>query len=348
MNIFLVPYTWARHVSTSLMTGSAALLVWWFMLFLTVIVRPAINFGFSQGFEGAALLGFTSAVIAATSMLTEMSLRREGPLKRFGLPILVALIALIFTWLSFGMAHGISRIWAGESGDVLASDSSYVTFRFRFLQWAAAGFCAGLAPLTVRLYLYRRWAQLFDHLGGGIASGAIGGAVWHMFGYFGFSVLGTHYLPPDLYLAPALGLFAWGFSYGLLTWGVPDELYAAWMRILSTTRFGHRIPIDRVLGGGAERFVGHFPRGLDVHIPADKAVAELHVSFVTNGQSHYVVRGLSQQPTMVKRFLERVDLRYDPRRPAPLETDLKNEDVVLIGPNGESVVEFILLPKEES
>jgi len=93
--------------------------------------------------------------------------------------------------------------------------------------------------------------------------------------------------------------------------------------------------------------VGHFPRGLDLYLPADQAVAELHISFIVDGNSRYAVRGLSIQPTQVKRFLERVDLRYDPRRPAPLETELKMEDRILLGPGGETVVEFIMLPKEE-
>ena len=76
-------------------------------------------------------------------------------------------------------------------------------------------------------------------------------------------------------------------------------------------------------------------------------MAELHASFVVDDAQNYAVRGLSVQPTVVKRFLERIDLRYDPRRPAPLETDLKMEDRILIGPNQETVVEFLMLPKEE-
>jgi hypothetical protein len=51
---------------------------------------------------------------------------------------------------------------------------------------------------------------------------------------------------------------------------------------------------------------------------------------------------------MVKRMMESVDLRYDPRRPAPLETTLQNEDRIVMGAGGtQSEVEFLLLPKEE-
>jgi len=47
--------------------------------------------------------------------------------------------------------------------------------------------------------------------------------------------------------------------------------------------------------------------------------------------------------------LERVDLRYDPRRPAPLETDLRMEDRVFLGAGAaQTEVEFLLLPKEET
>jgi hypothetical protein len=49
----------------------------------------------------------------------------------------------------------------------------------------------------------------------------------------------------------------------------------------------------------------------------------------------------------VKRPLERIDLRYDPRRPAPLETTLDMEDRILVGPGGDTEIEFLMLPKEE-
>jgi len=51
----------------------------------------------------------------------------------------------------------------------------------------------------------------------------------------------------------------------------------------------------------------------------------------------------------VKRFLEKVDLRYDPRRPAPLETRLASGDRIRIstGQDAFAELEFIMLPKEE-
>ena len=79
----------------------------------------------------------------------------------------------------------------------------------------------------------------------------------------------------------------------------------------------------------------------------EQGVAELHLSVVVDERYRYAVRGLSVQPTLVRRFLERIDLRYDPMRPAPLETQLSMEDRVVLGEAGASELEFILLPKEE-
>ena len=152
----------------------------------------------------------------------------------------------------------------------------------------------------------------------------------------------------DLYLGSALGAFFWGVMFGLFVWPIPRSLYAGWIRVLSAERYGMRVPIDRPDGASSERFIGHFPRGLDLYLPGECGVAELHTSFVVDAEQNYSVRGLSQQPTRVKRFLESIDLSYAPSRPAPLETALAMEDRVYMG-NGEqeSVVEFLLLPKEE-
>jgi len=84
------------------------------------------------------------------------------------------------------------------------------------------------------------------------------------------------------------------------------------------------------------------------YLPVEQGVAELHTSFVRTSDARYTVRGLSQQPTLVKRPLERIDIRYDPARPAPLETELRSEDVVILSDGrNEAQVEFVMLPKEE-
>ena len=73
---------------------------------------------------------------------------------------------------------------------------------------------------------------------------------------------------------------------------------------------------------------------------------ELHVSaYVEEGQK-YIVRGLSQQSTVIKRSLETVQLHYNPQSPQPSETQLYSEDIIYIGAGG--VLEFIMLPREET
>ena len=75
---------------------------------------------------------------------------------------------------------------------------------------------------------------------------------------------------------------------------------------------------------------------------------KLHVSVSYDGKQIYRARGLTVAPTVLRRLFERLDLRYDPRRPAPLETRLNSGDRLEIGRGDHgAVVEFILLPKEE-
>jgi hypothetical protein len=182
--------------------------------------------------------------------------------------------------------------------------------------------------------------ELVYHIGGGGAASMLAAAVWHTFGHYS-DLFG------DLYVAGAAAALVWGFVHGLLCWGLPDDLYAGWVRVLSHDRYGVRIPLDSQ-AGTVERFVGHFPRGLDLYLPVERGVAELHASFLADENQRYSVRGLSVSPTVTKRFLERIDLRYDERRPAPFETELSMEDRVLLGEKGLVVLEFVLLPREEA
>jgi hypothetical protein len=179
----------------------------------------------------------------------------------------------------------------------------------------------------------------YNHLFGGLASGLAAAAVWHILNY---SVVG------DFYWASAWGFLIMGFSFGTLVWGIPPDLYAGWFRVLSHHRYGHRLPIQNPNDAFSECFVGHFPRGLNLYVEHEHGVAEMHASFVGDKAGQYAVRGLTQSPTVVKRFLERFDLSYDPASPVPLEADLKMEDIIIMGGAGAAThVEFLLLPKEE-
>ena len=146
-------------------------------------------------------------------------------------------------------------------------------------------------------------------------------AVWHTLSY---QIIG------DFYVATAIGFLVMGLCFGSLTWAVPPDLYLGWVRVLSAHRYGHRIPVLGPDEAFSERFVGHFPRGLDVFVEHEHGVAEIHASFVGEASGRYAVRGLSQSPTYIMRFIERLDLTYDARSPVPLESDLNMEDVVVM------------------
>lgn len=338
MNIFLVPHTWARHIAVALVVGGAALLNWYAFLHLIVWAGPTLEgWGLlpSIGTEGTLFLASTAAVIAGTSLLAEHSLRRSPLWKRAALPAAAAAMTLIMALMGIGVTTFIMRyIVTGSDIRPLVSDPSLVSLRYRLLTWMFCGVASGMGPLLVR-----KFQGIVVHALGGLAAGGLAGAVWHWLGY---QVVG------DLYLASAMACFVWGVVHGFFVWTVPSELYAGWVRVLSAERFAWRVPVDRIDGASSERFVGHFPRGLDTYLSAENGVAELHTSFVVDKNHHYAVRGLSQQPTLVKRLLESVDLRYDPRRPAPLETALHTEDRIVMGAGAtQSEVEFLLLPKEE-
>jgi len=337
MNIVLIPYTWTRHVAPGLVTGSVALFAWWGWLIYYTVLAPKL---FSMGLlltlpaQGFMLLCSVSALLAGTSVAMEGALYRHSVLRRAATIVAVAFGTFVASAIAFGVTGGIVGVFMGQEMSAIAADGSLVTLRYRVMQWIMVGLMTGLGPVVAR-----RGAGFLTHAFGGMVSAGIGCATWH---YLGF------HLFQDYYLASALGFFSWGLFYGLLIWAVPRDLYAGWVRVLSAYRYGYRIPIDSLQGGLSERFVGHFPRGLDLFLPVERGVAELHVSALVDGEQNYAVRGLSVWPTLTRRMLERVDLRYDPRSPAPLQTYLHNGDrMVLSDGVNETHLEFLLLPKEE-
>jgi hypothetical protein len=366
VNIYLIPYTGMRHVVMGVILASAGLCAWWWVLFLQVQALPFLylrtGMVWSQALDGFLYVGTLLAVVTSGSMLAEGSLRRRPIRWRIFYAVLAVAIALLLLMINWGMMRLCMPLFTPDTIDELLADRSLVTLRFRIGIWLAAGFAAGTGAFLSRWLhggITRRWSwggrddvgptppqswpefflALFAHCGGGLAAGAFAATSWHLLGYYSG-------LQGDLYRASALAAAVFGGIYGLLVWPIPEDLYVGWVRVLSYERYGLRIPVPHVDGKPAERFVGHFPRGLDLYLPAERGVAELHTSFVSSGDK-YTVRGLSIEPTIVRRTLERIDLRYDPRRPAPLETTLKMEDRVLLGPKGETEIEFLMLPKEE-
>jgi len=338
MNIYLVPYNWTRHVVVSLAVGGAAIMTWFLFLHVRVWLGPTLfKWGilWSEMAEGPLLLGLVAAAIAFASIYTEHSLRRSALPVRFMAAGIALGVAFVFAVVGYAVFYVIEGFLAHKEMKEVVADPSLASHRHHLWMWLAAGFGSGLGPLIAR-----KGSGVYPHIIGGVVAGGFGAAVWQ---YLGYNMFG------DLYLAAAMGVLVWGLLHGALVWGIPNDLYAGWVRVLSTYRYGYRIPVDKVEGGHSERFIGHFPRGLDLFLPVEHGVAELHTSFVVDDKHNYALRGLSQQPTEVKRFLERIDLRYDPTRPAPLEIELNSEDRIVMGDNtNETEVEFILLPKEET
>lgn len=334
MNIFLVPYTWWRHLQVATLTSAFALLAWWLSLTWFCWIGPF----WTIEWDGAIFLTAVATGTAAASVIAESTLRRQPLRWRISRTVLAALLsgglALVWYWL-----------WTMLSAPALFSsfpedigEPSLVSLRFRLGAFAMTGVSVAVGPGVVR-----RGRALLTHFAAGVSAGLASGAVWHFCNYPLYNIFG------DLYLASGLAALAFGGVFGLLSWGIPDELYAGWLRVLSPTRFGYRIPVDAMDRSPKERFVGHFPRGLDMWAPVDDGVMELHLSVFVDAQQRYRARGLTLRSTVVRRFLERIDIRYDPRRPAPLETRLSSGDRLTLGDEAQAstTVEFIMLPREE-
>jgi len=332
VNIFLIPYTWYRHLAMALWCAAWGLAAWAGVLTFFVKLSP----GWHPALDGSILISTLSGTIAFASISGEAALRRRSVFASSWRLVLATGLSVGLAMLGYWFwTEVFNRLLYADQAALDAVDSSLVTLRYRVGAFALAGLASGIGPLVLR-----KGQGWLNHLSGGLASGLAGGATWHLLNYQGHG--------SDLFWAGAgLGL-VWGFVYGLLVWGVPDELYAGWVRVLSWNRYSHRIPVDALDGSPNERFVGHFTRGLDLFLGADDGVAEMHVSVAVDDRQQYALRGLSLAPTKVRRFLERIELRYDARRPAPLQTTLKSGDRVELG-EGEhqAELEFIMLPKEE-
>jgi len=361
MNIFLVPYTPMRHLVVGLYCAGAGLLAWWLLLLYVAAVGP----GWGPGSDGALFLAVVGSTVTTASVLAEHSLRRSKVWKRAAMAALAMAVSFFLSlfafWFynsllgpgiiapivrlcmeSFGLFRaGLPADGGGEQLRALVeavnldiSDASLVSLRYRLGAFTAVGFASAVGPLVAR-----KGRGFLYHLLAGLLAGMFAAAVWH--------VCAT-VISSDLYWAGAASAAAWGLAFGVFAWPIPDELYAGWLRILSFDRFGRRIPIDAPDGLPKERFVGHFPRGLDMFLPGEAGVMEMHVSVAVDSQHRYFARGLSLAATLVRRFLEKVRLSYDPRRPAPLETRLTSGDRIVLGTGQQQAeLEFLMLPREE-
>jgi hypothetical protein len=331
VNIFLVPYTWMRHLNLALVCGGAGLLAWWLVLAATM------QWGsWGEATDGPLFLTMLGVFVSAASVLAETTLSRAELWKRAVFPLLAALLTgfITFAW---------QQVWTHFAGPILlggpdVEDPSVVALRYRLIPFVTTGMGVAVGPLAVR-----KLQGFLTHIFAGLAAGLIAAGVWYAGGYPGWQLVRG-----DLYLASAGAAASFGAVFGLGAWGIPDRLYAGWLRVVTDHRHGRRIPIDGEPEKSRERFVGYYPRGLDLYLPEADGVRELHISVLVNPKQEYRVRGLTLEPTQVQRFLERIDLRYDPRRSAPLETRLQSGDRIRMGKGKDtSVVEFLMLPREE-
>ena len=341
MNIFLVPYTWLRHLQMAFWCGIFTTTAWWLHLIYFLNVGPF----WAPSFDGVMWLLCLVVATSGGSILLEGSLRR-APLRWRIFKVLTA------TGISFGSFYFISLIYDTTLGplffaifDIIKVDSlklqieddHRIVFQNQLGLFIVAGLCVSMGTLTVR-----KWKGKFligNHILGGIWTGLASGVVWVLFLYF-IPSIGN-----NLYYSGVFSSLTFGFVFGLSAWTIPDELYAGWIRVMSKARFGHRVPIDATEGGTKERFIGSYANGLDIYLPPQEGVMELHVSAYVNSDQEYYLRGLSQQETVLKRMLETVYMNYDPRSPQPAETRLSSEDFIFMGAYGKA--EFIMLPREE-
>ncbi len=329
MNIRLVPFTWARHIHVALVTVSTSVFCWW-ALIVFVGLRGAM---WSAQLDGPIFIGVLSFGVVIGGVVAEGTLDARG-IKWWVKSILLG--ALLIGGVGAGLGAWVANF-------LLLKISSSAAHNFEIapvissIRYAVWGFCAGGLFTGLGLVVVRGAKEMFNLLGGGLAGGLAASVVWW--------ISKETY---DPFFASGLAAVTWGGVTGLLAWVVPSSLYSGWVRVLSGTRFGWRVRVDGDDNSSSELVVGHYPLGLDMWLPANEGVRELHLSVAVTEDGRYLGRGMSLYPTVVSRFLERVDLRYDPEKPVPLETPLSSGDMITLsdGQTG-THLEFVMLPKRE-
>ena len=302
----------------------------------------------SSGFDGFFWLCPLVVASSGGSIFLEGSLRRASLRWRMFTFLTSSGVSLGLFFLLYSsydstlgpLFFSIFDIVKEKSIDVDLTDQHKVAFQNQLGIFLVAGFCTAFGTLIVRKPGGKRLFHIGNHLLGGILAGLSAATVWMFFLNFSPDT-GIH-----LYLSGAFSSLTFGFIFGLSAWTIPDDLYAGWLRVMSPSRFAHRVPIDATQGGTKERFVGSYANGLDLYLPQGEGVMELHVSAYLEEGQKYIIRGLSQQATVIKRSMETVQLHYNPQSPQPSETQLYSEDLIYMGSGG--VLEFIMLPREET
>ncbi len=283
-----------------------------------------------DGFMTNVLLG--SAVVFA-NVWGEGALRRWTMRRRSWKVVLAIGVTVGGVFLTTWMWAGLSALLLQDIGSL----DHVVALKYRWGNFVGTGIAVAAGLMSVERWKNKPKAFVLSYLLGGVFAGLTAGAVWS---------IASYYWVQNFYWAGSLLFVGFGFSFGLATRSVPDDLYVGWIRVLSGGRFGHRIPIDAKDNRPKERFVGAYPNGLDLFFPVEDSVQPLHASIVHEpNQNVYTLRGLTQHHLKMARMLEWARLNYDPQSPVPMEVDLSNEDRIELGEQIQ--VEFLILPREE-
>lgn len=340
----LPPVPWARHLWLPAATGAAGALGWWLSL------QAVLWVGLPAGLEGPAWLALVSCLVVGTALWADAVAVGRGVRRVF---VLVALCVPACA-LSVSVCAGAGTALAALAARGGALDQvGLVSLRGQILAFLLAGLGAGvwlavgrlLPRLLARWWPDRSltdptasWVVAMEHGAAGLVAGAAWGGIWFVAGLY-------EGLGGDLFAAAAVGSATFGVLLGALAGNAPDEAWTPWLRVRRGPRMGMRVPLIDEDGRVVERFVGHYPRGMDLFLPFASGASEVHVSVTVDQRGDVVVRGHSIAPTTLARFLEAVDLAYDPASPAPVEAVLSPGDVVRLG----SVeLELLYLPRTRS
>jgi len=347
----LVPYTLFRRLVPGLFGGAAGLVGWWaalMFIFQNHQGRSSAVAWWGPDAEGGLALAVLAAVVAGAQVVLQGRFE-QTPVRR---RLLVTFTAMVLA--ASGTALG-AALWH-LVGWRLGMPAGSLSLRWRIGPWLIAG--SSVMGTLLLLRLGRHWIHNLQirwqlsiihpppppeappgmttllHLMAGPAAGGLAAVTWYAIGLY----------TDDLYYAAMAGSWVLGFASLTYGWVIPEDMFRGWVVVRRGSRPGWRVPLDPERPGLAERFVGSFPAGLDLHLPVDDGVDLLHLSVLANGQGSWAARGLSQRPVEVRRLLERIDLSFDPTLPAPLETALQHEDRIQLGRRAE--LELVVLPRE--
>ena len=202
-------------------------------------------------------------------------MRQQAPLWVAAKMLVAGLLGALLT-AGFVFLIDYGMYWVGSqaenNAEPIFGGSATAGLRYKVWSWVTCGLATGFAvyasrtgwfvalkldrfeekiPKFIKLpHEYVVLPSAFNHLMGGLASGLMAAIVWHL---LNLPVAGRFLFGARARLSDD-GLYVWGLSLG-----IPPDLYAGWIRVLSDHRYGQRLPIMGQEEVFSERFLGHFP-----------------------------------------------------------------------------------------